>query len=102
MQSRLQTVRDRTPAAEYVRAKVLDAVTDEALQKRYDEEMKGFAPADQYQAAHILVKTEDEAKAIIADLDKGGDFATIAKEKSQDPGSGAKGGDLGFFIRGRW
>jgi peptidyl-prolyl cis-trans isomerase C len=49
---------------------------------------------------HILVKTEDEAKAIIADLDKGGDFAKIATEKSQDPGSAAKGGDIGFIGKG--
>jgi peptidyl-prolyl cis-trans isomerase C len=97
VQSRLQTVRDRTLQLEYVRAKVLTSVTDAALRQRYDEAMKEFVPADQYQAAHILVKTEDEAKAIIADLDKGGDFAAIAKEKSVDTGSGAKGGELGFF-----
>ena len=51
---------------------------------------------------HILVPTEEEAKAIIAELDKGGDFAEIAKEKSQDPGSAPNGGDLGFFAKGRW
>jgi peptidyl-prolyl cis-trans isomerase C len=97
VQRRLQTVRDRTLQLEYVRTKVLSAVTDEALHKRYDEAMKSFVPTDEYQAAHILVKTEDEAKAIIAELDKGGDFAAIAKEKSLDPGSAAKGGELGFF-----
>lgn len=94
---RLQTVRDRTLQLEFVRANVLSSITDEALHQRYDEAMKSFTPSDQYQAAHILVKTEDEAKAIIAELDKGGDFAAIAKEKSLDPGSAAKGGDLGFF-----
>ncbi len=97
VQRRLETVRDRTLQLEYVRTKVLSAVTDEALHKRYDEAIKSFVPTDQYQAAHILVKTEDEAKAIIADLDKGGDFAAIAKEKSLDTGSAAKGGELGFF-----
>jgi peptidyl-prolyl cis-trans isomerase C len=49
---------------------------------------------------HILVETEDEAKEIIADLEAGGDFAAIAKEKSTDTGSGAGGGDLGFVPRG--
>ena len=44
--------------------------------------------------------SEDEAKAIIADLDAGGDFAAIAKDKSKDPGSAANGGDLGFIKRG--
>ena len=97
VQRRLQTVRDRTLQLEYVRTKVLASVTDEALHKRFDDVLKTFVPKDQYQAAHILVKTEDEAKAIIADLDKGGDFAAIAKEKSLDPGSAAKGGELGFF-----
>ena len=97
VQRRLETVRDRTLQLEYVRAKVLSQVTDEMLHKRYDELVKSFVPSEQYHASHILVKTEDEAKAIIAELNKGGDFAAIAKEKSIDPGSGAKGGDLGFF-----
>lgn len=51
-------------------------------------------------ARHILVATEDEANDIVAQLKNGGDFATIAKAKSIDTGSGAKGGDLGFAGRG--
>ena len=51
----------------------------------------------EYSARHILVGTEAEAKDIIAQLNKGGDFAKIAKEKSKDPGSKEKGGDLGWF-----
>lgn len=97
VQRRLQTVRERTLELAYVRDKVLPAVTDAEVHKRYDEMVKSFQPTEQYEAAHILVKTEDEAKAIIAQLDKGGDFAKIAKEKSLDPGSAAKGGELGFF-----
>lgn len=54
----------------------------------------------EYSARHILVSTEAEAKDIIAQLDKGGDFAKIAKEKSKDPGSKDKGGDLGWFSLG--
>src|SRR4030095_1849 len=49
-------------------------------------------------ARHILVETEDEAKAVIAELKKGGDFAELAKTKSKDPGS-ADGGDLGYFTK---
>lgn len=97
VQQRLQTVRERTLQLEYVRTTVMSAVTDQALHQRYDDVVKSFVPTDQYQAAHILVKTEDEAKAIIAELDKGGDFAAIAKAKSQDPGSAPQGGELGFF-----
>ncbi|ABE50148.1 PpiC-type peptidyl-prolyl cis-trans isomerase [Methylobacillus flagellatus KT] len=51
----------------------------------------------EYSARHILVSTEAEAKDIIAQLGKGGDFAKLAKEKSKDPGSQEKGGDLGWF-----
>ena len=71
------------------------------VKARYDEEVAKFVPGDELHVRHILVETEDEAKAIIAELDKGGDFAEIAKEKSNDPGSGASGGDLGFFGKGK-
>ena len=49
-------------------------------------------------ARHILVETEDEAKAILDQLKGGADFATLAKEKSKDPGA-AEGGDLGYFTK---
>ena len=49
-------------------------------------------------ARHILVESEDDAKKILADLKKGGDFAAIAKEKSKDPGA-SEGGDLGYFSK---
>jgi peptidyl-prolyl cis-trans isomerase C len=71
-------------------------VSDADLKKLYDEQFaKG---SKEYRASHILVKTEDEAKAIIAALDKGGDFAKLAKEKSGDAGSATKGGDLDWFA----
>lgn len=89
----------------YLSAVVLDkaaaaAVSDEALKKLYDEKYVKAEPAKEYHAAHILVATEEEAKAIMADLDKGGDFAAIATEKSTDKGSAANGGDLGWFGLG--
>lgn len=55
---------------------------------------------EQVWARHILVATEDEAKAILVRLKNGEDFGAIAKEKSTDTGSGAKGGDLGWFGAG--
>jgi peptidyl-prolyl cis-trans isomerase C len=72
------------------------AATDAAAKKLYDAELAKIAGKKEVRASHILVQTEDEAKAIAAELKKGADFAKLAKEKSKDPGA-ANGGDLGFF-----
>ncbi len=74
------------------------AATDEAMHKVYDEAVKQMGSEEEVHARHILVATEDEAKAIEAELKKGADFATLAKEKSKDPGA-ADGGDLGYFTK---
>src|SRR5437764_5312041 len=74
------------------------ATTDDAMKKVYDEASKQIAGEQEVHARHILVETEDEAKAVKAELDKGGDFAELAKKKSKDPGA-ADGGDLGFFTK---
>ena len=79
---------------------VATAVTDEALQAAYDARFKDAAPSTEYNAAHILVETQEEADAIKAELAAGADFAEIAKAKSTDTGSGANGGDLGWFGLG--
>ena len=76
------------------------AVTDEALQKAYDERFKDAAPQKEYNAAHILVDNEEKAKELKKQLDEGGDFAELAKTNSTDTGSGAQGGDLGWFGLG--
>ncbi|HEY2629961.1 MAG TPA: peptidylprolyl isomerase [Usitatibacter sp.] len=68
-------------------------ITDEQLQKQY-ETFKASMGANEYKVRHILVDKEEDAKAIIADLNKGGDFAKLAKEKSKDTGSKDNGGDL--------
>ncbi len=67
--------------------------------KVYEEKISQIKPEQEVRARHILVETEDEAKAILERLKKGEDFATLAKEKSKD--SNAEGGDLGFFTRGQ-
>ena len=69
-------------------------VTDEQARAVYDKEIGN--PGTEYKARHILVKTREEAEEIIHDLDKGGDFSAIAKEKSTDT-SASEGGDLGWF-----
>jgi peptidyl-prolyl cis-trans isomerase C len=76
-------------------------VTDADVKAEYDK----FAAANagkEYRARHILVEKEDEAKAIIAALKKGGKFDAIAKKQSKDPGSGANGGDLDWAAPGNY
>lgn len=85
-----QTLLIRELFADYQKA---NPVTDADIKAEYDK----FAAANggkEYRARHILVEKEDEAKAIIASLKKGGKFEEIAKKQSKDPGSGANGGDL--------
>jgi peptidyl-prolyl cis-trans isomerase C len=85
-------------------AKLLDseakaASTDSAMRKVYDDATKQMKPEEEVHARHILVETEEEAKAIQEELQKGADFAETAKSKSKDPGAAAEGGDLGFFSK---
>jgi peptidyl-prolyl cis-trans isomerase C len=74
------------------------ALSDEAMRQTYDDAVKSAGGQEEVHARHILVDNEDEAKAIVAQIKAGGDFATIAKEKSKDPGA-AEGGDLGYFTK---
>src|SRR6185369_3604007 len=74
------------------------ASTDDAMKKVYEEASKQISGEQEVHARHILVETEDEAKAIEEELKKGADFAELAKKKSKDPGS-SDGGDLGFFTK---
>ncbi len=76
-------------------------VTEEEMRKIYDEQRSRITPEEEVRARHILVETEDEAKALIAQIRGGADFETIAKEKSKDPGGARNGGDLGFFTKGQ-
>ena len=72
-------------------------VTDDEINAVYDEQYAGKTKQE-FKARHILVKTEDEAKALIKQLDGGADFAQLAKEHSTGPSSSA-GGDLGWFEK---
>jgi parvulin-like peptidyl-prolyl isomerase len=77
------------------------AVTDKDVQDYYDKNKLTYQKPEEVRASHILIKDEKKAKEILAKLQKGEDFAKLAKENSEDPGSGAQGGDLGYFGKGR-
>lgn len=81
-------------------AVIKSAVTDAEIQKAYDARIASFVPATEYKAAHILVADEAKAKDLLTQLEGGADFAALAKENSTDTGSGANGGDLGWFGLG--
>lgn len=84
----------------YVRQRTAEMVSDDEVLKAYSDAKAKVAGNKEIQASHILLKTKDEAMAVIAELDKGADFAELAKKKSTGP-SGPRGGDLGFFGQGR-
>ena len=87
-------------AVQTVNALIEENLTDEAIQAAYDAQYADFQGADEYNASHILVETEEEANEIKAQLDDGADFAQLAREKSTGP-SGPNGGELGWFGPGR-
>ncbi|MFN7102576.1 MAG: peptidylprolyl isomerase [Pseudorhizobium sp.] len=97
---RMSYITDRELHNSYFRTHVVDAVTDEEVRARYDTEIAALPKQEEVNARHILVKTEEEATAVIAELDAGGDFAEIAKVKSEDSNK-SEGGDLGWFGQGR-
>lgn len=96
---RMATVRNsllsQAALQDYLKA---NPVTDDEIKAEYDSKMANMG--SEYKARHILVKTEDEAKKLIAELEKGGDFTALAKKHSIDP-MGAEGGDLGWFTSDR-
>jgi len=89
------------------------AVTEADRKKFYDENRARFRQEDSVHASHILIRTPEQADAaakakarsqagdLLAQLNKGADFADLAKKHSQDPGSAPNGGDLGFFSKGQ-
>ena len=74
------------------------ATTTDAMKKVYEDASNQITGEQEVHARHILVESEDDAKAVAEELKKGADFAELAKKKSKDPGA-SDGGDLGFFTK---
>ena len=98
--SAMKTAADRVLAEAYITREVSKEITEEAIQAAYDTCVADTGSRETVTASHILVETEDEARAIIAQLNDGADFAELAREKSTGP-SGPNGGSLGTFGRGQ-
>jgi peptidyl-prolyl cis-trans isomerase C len=95
--SRLAFIRKKLLMETLLQQEGKAALTPDATKKVYEEAVKSMGNEQEVRARHILVPTEDEAKAILAEVKKGTDFAELAKQKSKDPGAAAEGGDLGYF-----
>lgn len=76
-------------------------VTEKEIRDHFERYKTNFAKPEEIKASHILLRTEVEAKAILSQLKAGADFAELARTESIDPNTKEKGGDLGFFSRGR-
>ncbi|MEZ5753297.1 MAG: peptidylprolyl isomerase [Paracoccaceae bacterium] len=95
----------RTDARSYMAGKALQAlvetaVNDASLQAAYDAKYANAPAQKEYSAQHILVDSEEKAKALKAEIDGGADFGELAKANSSDTGSAVNGGDLGWFGLG--
>jgi peptidyl-prolyl cis-trans isomerase C len=97
----LENERRGTLAALVVQNDLGDGPDEAAVQAAYDAGVADFTPAPEFNASHILVATEAEALALKDQIDGGADFAELAVSNSTDPGSGANGGELGWFAGGQ-
>jgi peptidyl-prolyl cis-trans isomerase C len=96
---KLAYYRDKLAMEQLLGSVAKAATTEEAERKAYDEAAKAEPPQEEIHARHILVPTEEEAKAALARIKAGEDFAKVATEVSKDPSG--DGGDLGWFTKDR-
>jgi peptidyl-prolyl cis-trans isomerase C len=100
VQAELDLARQQIIVNAYLREFVRkNPISDADVQKEY-ERAKSQTGAKEYKARHILLETEDEAKGMIAQLKKGGNFEDLASKNSKDPGSKERGGDLDWNVPG--
>ncbi len=100
-QRRMAFLQQRALHGEVVEKEVVNKVTDADIRARYDQEIANTPPVNEIHARHILVKTKEEAEAIIKDLDGGADFQKLANQHTSDPSGKTNGGDLGWFGPGQ-
>ncbi len=100
-QRRMAFLEQRALHSELIDKDVGAKITDAEIRARYDKQMADTPPVNEVKARHILVKTKEEALAIIKELDGGADFVKLANEKTNDPSGKTTGGDLGYFGPGQ-
>jgi len=98
VQARIAAAKEQAIRDAYVEKQLDGKITDSKLKAKYDELVKNAPPAEEVHAKHILVSDEKTAQDVIAKLNKGGNFAELAKQYSIDP-SKDQGGDLGYVTK---
>jgi peptidyl-prolyl cis-trans isomerase C len=96
---RLAAAEERILGNILVETVVANAITDEAIARIYEEQNRLAPRVEEVRASHILVTTREEAEEVARLLAEGEDFAQLARQVSQDPGTRLDGGDLGYFTR---
>lgn len=99
VQRQVEAARAQALETALLHKEIAPQVTEAAVRARYDADVAGKPGEEEVHARHILVPDEATAKQIIAELDKGADFAALSKQYSKDPGAAQQGGDLGFFKK---
>lgn len=99
VQKRLQILQKQLVIQSLIEQKTKVLTSDDELKKAYAEKIAAMKNQEEVRARHILVDKEEDAKTIYEQIQKGADFAKLAKEKSVDKGSATKGGDLDFFTK---
>jgi peptidyl-prolyl cis-trans isomerase C len=99
LQRELEDVRRKLVVRTFLDSKTADAITDSDVKKEYERTIAAMKDEREVRARHILVPTEEEAKAAKKKIEGGKSFEDVAKELSKDPGSAKQGGDLGYFTK---
>ena len=99
MQRQVAAAEEQALETALLHKEIAPLVTEAAVRARYDQQIAGKPGVDEVHARHILVPDEATAKQVIAELNKGGDFAALSKQYSKDPGAAQQGGDLGWFKK---
>ncbi|MGN6537328.1 MAG: peptidylprolyl isomerase [Mesorhizobium sp.] len=100
-QRRAAFLQERALHGGIVEKEVVDKITDDEVRARYDKEIAAQPAVNEVHARHILVKTKEEADAIIKELDGGAKFEELANKHTTDPSGKTSGGDLGWFGPGQ-
>lgn len=99
VRARIRRAEDQELQQAWLSREIASRVTEEAVRARYEQEVANRPAEEEVRARHILLRTESEARAVLAELRAGADFAAVAQQRSIGPGA-REGGDLGFFRRG--